>query len=161
MEACEQDWEKIGDDCFLWNTDKKNWTAAEDFCQQEGGHLASVHSIATNDFVLEGMNRTGLDMAWLGGNDIEMEGTWKWVDCTPWEFKFWAPGEPNNGQRWPEHCLHHVFRYPPLKHLEHKWNDVPCSREQGFLCSKRICSGRKYQKTKVTNLLQGLCHQKR
>merc|ERR1719362_321538 len=30
---------------------------AEDFCQKEGGHLASVTSNETKDFVLEGMNR--------------------------------------------------------------------------------------------------------
>jgi hypothetical protein len=77
VESCKQDWEKSGDHCYLWSTDKKNWTSAEDFCQREGGHLASVLSTATFDFVLEGMkNRTGLDsqyghQVWLGGNNIE------------------------------------------------------------------------------------------
>merc|ERR1712210_218930 len=100
---------------------------------------------ATNDFVLEGMkNRAGLDRndkdkeVWLGGNDIEVEGTWKWVDCSPWNATFWARGEPNNNGG-AEHCLHHVFNYPSC--LYGKWNDEPCRREQGFLCSKSICSG--------------------
>jgi len=141
VESCEQDWEKNGDHCYLWNTDKKNWTDAEDFCRKEGGHLASVHSNATFNFVLEGMNRTGLDMPWLGGNDIEVEGTWKWVDCSPWNnLTFWARGEPNNAGGG-EDCLHHVFNFPPATHLNHKWNDLSCSSERGFLCSKSICSG--------------------
>jgi len=138
VESCKQDWEKSGDHCYLWRTDKMNWTSAEDFCQREGGHLASVLSTATFNFVLEGMkNRTGLDsqyghMAWLGGNDIEVEGTWKWVDCSPWNATFWARGEPNSGRS--ENCMHLVLNW-------NGWNDVPCNREQGFLCSKRICSG--------------------
>jgi len=145
VDSCEEDWEKNGDHCYLWSTDKKNWTEAEDFCRKEGGHLASVHSNDTFAFVLEGMNRTGLQMAWLGGNDIEEEGTWKWVDCSPWNVTFtspfWANGEPNNAGG-AEQCLHHVFNYPPFRSsLYGKWNDEGCRREQGFLCSKSICSG--------------------
>ena len=131
----------------MWSTDKKNWNASEDFCKKEGGHLASVHSNATFDFVLEGMNRTGLDMAWLGANDLKVEGTWKWEDCSAWNVAFWAPGEPNSGTdnaNEKEHCLHHVFSYPADPKYNHKWNDVQCSKKQGFLCSKSICSGRKY-----------------
>ena len=79
------------------------------------------------------MNRTVLDRAWLGGNDIEVEGTWKWVDCSPWNLTFWASGEPNNYRGVPENCLTHKFDYG--------WNDVPCSLEYGFLCSKSICPG--------------------
>ena len=104
MEACGEDWEKNGDHCYLWNTDKKNWTDAEDCCRKEGGHLASVTSGATWDFVREGGNRRGLHSFWLGGNDIEEEGAWKWVDCSPWEVTFWAQGEPNRGH---ERCLEH------------------------------------------------------
>jgi len=139
VESCEEDWEENGEHCYLWSTDKKNWTDAEDFCRKEGGHLASVHSTATNDFVLEGMkNRAGLDRngkdkeVWLGGNDIEVEGTWKWTDCSPWNVTFWGRGEPNNVDGG-ENCLHYVSTYG--------WNDVPCIYEQGFLCSKSICSG--------------------
>merc|ERR1712037_204744 len=94
VESCEEDWEKNGEHCYLWSTDKKKWTDAEDFCRKEGGHLASVHSNATFDFLWEGINRTGLPIAWLGGNDLEVEGTWKWVDCSPWNLTFWARGEP-------------------------------------------------------------------
>merc|ERR1719400_2406753 len=52
VESCEEDWERNGDHCYLWSTKKKKWTAAEDFCRKQGGHLASVHSTATFNFVL-------------------------------------------------------------------------------------------------------------
>merc|ERR1711953_1568655 len=70
VESCEQGWEKNGDHCYLWNTDKKNWNDAEDFCQKEGGHLASVTTNATKQYLEEGVNRTAF---WFGGNDIEKE----------------------------------------------------------------------------------------
>jgi len=131
VEACEQDWERNGEHCYLWNTGAKNWTDAEDFCQQAGGHLASaVHTNATNNFILEGTKRRGLGKVWLGGNDIEEEGAWKWTDCTPWEDTFWGSGEPNN--LGGEDCL---------EIRNWKWNDSTCSRERGFVCSKKICSG--------------------
>jgi len=146
VEACGGDWEKNGDHCYFWGTDKKNWTEAEDFCQREGAHLASVTSNATKDFVLEGMNRTGQNNSYIGGNDIEQEGTWKWTDCSPWGTTFWAPSqtapkEPS-GQRG-ENCLHQILKWTlsGSKGYNHKWNDRPCSWEIGFVCGKKICSG--------------------
>lgn len=132
VETCGDDWEKNGDFCYLWKTDKKNWTSAEDFCQQEGCHLASpVHSNFTNDYISVGLRRRGLNRVWLGGNDIDREGVWQWMDCTPWENTFWnLPTEPNNSGG--EHCLEHYYN---------GWNDQTCSSEQGFVCSKKICSG--------------------
>jgi len=152
VEACGEDWEKNGDHCYFWGTDKKNWTEAEDFCQREGGHLASVTSNATRDFVLEGMNRKGLNDAYLGGNDIEEEGTWKWADCTPWGVTFWAPSEPNDAHYQPvgnQNCLHQILKWTHsgAKGYDHKWNDMYCNRGMGlewglgFVCSKKICSG--------------------
>jgi len=133
VEACGQEWEKNGEHCYLWNSEARNWTDAEDFCQQAGGHLASaVHTNATNDFVVEGTKRRGLARVWIGGNDLEEEGTWKWIDCTPWEDTFWSAGEPNN--LGDEGCLEIWDR-------DWKWNDYVCSQEQGFVCSKKICSG--------------------
>ena len=84
------------------------------------------------------MKRTGLGEVWIGGNDIEEEGVWKWVDCTSWaQVVFWAPGEPNatNGD---EACLSYSAS------LGFKWNDLNCDREAGFLCSKKKCPGRNY-----------------
>ena len=98
--------------------------------------MASVVSDATRDFVLKGMERSGLDLAWIGGNDLEEEGIWKWADCTPWDVTFWAEGEPNNccgGEDCLE--LHQV-------HHNKMWNDGVCGLEHGFACSKKICSGR-------------------
>ena len=138
MEECGQGWERNGNNCYLWSTEKKTWADAEHFCQGEGGHLASVPSSAIEDYVKEGLQRHNIDVAWLGGNDIEEEGTWKWADCTPWDYTFWAPREPKN---WGGHedCLQqHGDTHTELP-LAWKWNDKNCNDKFKFLCSKRIC----------------------
>merc|ERR1711962_1654316 len=102
VEACPEGWEANGGHCYLWG-DGKNWTAAEDFCREGGGHLATVNTNDTKEFVLEGLTRRNLDWIWIGGNDLEDEDFWRWTDCTPWEAEFWGPGEPNNSNN--QDCL--------------------------------------------------------
>ena len=132
VETCDEGWEKHGNHCYLWVTKKMNWTAAEDFCQEEGGHLASIAANETMDFVNAGLASRGLGYVWLGGNDIAKEGVWKWTDCTPWEVSFWAPGEPNNNGG-NQHCV--------MVNVNNQWWDYPCLTSNArSLCSKKICS---------------------
>ena len=133
VKSCDK-WEQNGDHCYRWSSDKKNWTDAEDFCRDQGSHLAAVLSNATEEYVLQGMKNRGLDYLWLGGNDIGEEGAWKWTDCSPWKVTFWGKEEPNNGGQ----CLAEGW-------WNGKWNELHCNREVRFLCSKKICSGRTIQ----------------
>jgi len=141
VKACKEGWEENGDHCYFLSTEKKNWFAAESFCQGEGGHLASIHSDATSDIVWGMMKRTSLSQIWIGGSDTGEEGVWKWTDCTPWDFTVWHKGQPSNSG--DEDCLE-VFQFNDqhgTKDANKKWNDNTCSTEQGFVCSKKICSG--------------------
>merc|ERR1719167_1866224 len=94
--ACVDDWEAHDDRCYFWSTNTKTWNEAEAFCQQENGHLASITSEAINQYVMEGMNIRGLGWTWVGGNDIDEEGTWKWTDGSSFQFTFWYSGQPDN-----------------------------------------------------------------
>ena len=109
-----------------------SWYGAEGFCQAAGGHLASVGSSATKDYLTKGMAERGHDEAWFGGSDREEEGTWKWAECAPWDFTFWNPGEPNGGEI--QNCLQY-------DHSHAGWDDVQCTHERFFVCSKKICPG--------------------
>ena len=137
VSACEPYWEENGNHCYLWSTDKKNWTEAEDFCQRKGAHLASVTSAAINNYVLKGIDKRGMYSLWIGGSDLEVNGVWKWTDCSVWDnssFTFWRPGEPNDHLR-SQDCL----SYHPE---DREWDDNRCNGHFGFLCGQRICSGR-------------------
>ena len=53
------------------------------------GYLASVTTAAENTFVL---SKVGNSAAWLGGTDLAVEGTWKWVDGPENGQNFWLQG---------------------------------------------------------------------
>ena len=133
--ACQGNWEKNGDHCYLWSRkgqQKLTWDDAEEFCNKEGGHLASVTSEAINEYIHHEKRKRRISRLWIGGTDKEKEGVWKWSDGSPWEFTKWNKGEPGNGS--DEHCLLH-FGY------DDTWNDYLCTDENNFLCSLPLCSG--------------------
>ena len=113
-----------------------SWNEAEAFCQQKNGHLASITSNSINQYVLEGLTSRGVvGFTWLGGNDIDKEGTWRWTDGSAFDFTAWYLGEPNNKIRGPyvngEDCLH----VPDP--ADHRWNDYFCSAPAAFICGKK------------------------
>ncbi len=101
----------------------------------QSGYLATITSAAEKAFL--DINFGNMD-AWIGANDIAVEGTWIWatgpeigtqfwqggtggVTTAPFNYANWTPsGEPNdfNG----EDCAH--IRSDPAN----TWNDLPCSR---------------------------------
>ena len=96
--------------------------------------MASISSEALRRYVLNGMDLHGYDKIWLGGTDKDEERTWSWSDCTPFDFTSWGRKQPSN--RGNEDCMEMIGGS-----YKGKWNDVSCTKERGFLCSERKCSG--------------------
>ena len=118
----------------------KTWDAAEDFCQTQDSHLASVPSSTVREYILSSMKKKNIPRIWLGGNDKDYEGLWVWTDCSFFGFTSWASGEPNNVGN--EDCIEMWKDWTKSLRGEGMWNDVPCSYyKHPFLCSKKICSG--------------------
>merc|ERR1712240_702482 len=72
---------KVRGPCYRLFKSAKTWQDAENHCQEEGGHLASVHSSEELDFVI-GVQQ--ILWFWVGGTDSE--GNWKWTDGTSFSF---------------------------------------------------------------------------
>ena len=90
--SCPSGWEREGDHCYFWSEEEKNWFEAEEACQRHGGHLASITNQDDDNYIKGKQIR-----AWIGGTDINKEGTWLWTDCSDWSFNSgWRSGEPNN-----------------------------------------------------------------
>ena len=60
---------------------KRNWSDALSFCQRFGADLVKIESQGETEFI----NATwllSLEKMWIGLNDLEVEGVWKWSDNT-------------------------------------------------------------------------------
>ena len=137
--GCPADWAVLGSNCYKAFDSKGNWQDAENHCQGQGGHLASIHSKEENDFVA-GLAKPSDEEPWLGGTNEKSQGSWVWSDGSPFSYTAWGPGQPDNaGGR--EHCLETNWWGAG------QWNTFDCSstvssthHAQKFIC--KIAAGK-------------------
>ena len=72
------------------------WLDAEAFCEQLGGHLATISSQEENDFIYQFIIDAGYTSAYFGLTDRYEEGTWIWVTGEPVTYTNWHTDEPNS-----------------------------------------------------------------
>ena len=146
VSSCPKGWEENGSHCYYWSTRNNSmrvtWVEAEDACVQLGGHLASITSNATNEYVLKKIvsrfNRFWI--YWIGGINIGRgHNVWKWTDCSDWEFTDWGENPPSGSLgNLPENdqlCL-------TIHKLKGTWRAARCEYERNVLCSRKLCSGK-------------------
>ena len=63
----------------------KYWADAESHCNDQNGHLVSIHTNYENDLFQQFQRRynKGGHKVWLGGSDSRIEGVWEWSDGSP------------------------------------------------------------------------------
>src|SRR5207253_2275615 len=87
--------------CYLSVANAVAWDAARAACIGWGGDLAGLSSIAERQLV---GGKLATD-AWIGGTDVQAEGTFVWCNGEPW-LAAWSANEPNNGAPLgPENCV--------------------------------------------------------
>ncbi len=72
-------------------TDKISWDEAVEFCESQGGHLATITSEAENNAItslLSGENTA----YWIGAECTN--GVWNWITDENWNYTNWGSGEP-------------------------------------------------------------------
>ncbi|XP_049601016.1 secretory phospholipase A2 receptor-like isoform X1 [Syngnathus scovelli] len=76
------------DSCYRFEGRRRTWQDAENFCKDEGGHLASLHSLVVGQFLFAHVRRDGQGwLAWLGlkKNDVYFEWSDRsTTDDVPW-----------------------------------------------------------------------------
>ncbi len=113
---------ELGDRRFCFYHRALDWAAAADACETHGGRLARVDSVALA--VALGA-KFGHERWWLGANDREKEGEWRWDDGRLADYGHWADGEPNS--RGNEDCASWAA-------VNGTWIDAPCDQQKGILC---------------------------
>ena len=110
-----------------------NWEYALQYCQERGGHLATISDERENSFLYRYMQDAGYRSAYFGFSDAENEGNWQWCTNESVVYTNWAPGEPNNDNKKENYAM---FYY---KFSDGTWNDgdFGSSTENGgtaFIC---------------------------
>ena len=70
--SCPDGWEEFEGSCYLLIESVQNWQDAENDCILRGGHLASIHSKAEGDFIIE-LDGSSTTLIWLGATDAAKE----------------------------------------------------------------------------------------
>ncbi|CAG0881714.1 unnamed protein product [Cyprideis torosa] len=85
--------------CYYLGTESVNWQTAYARCLAMGMDLTSIHRDEENLFVVALHQAFGTtEDFWLGLNDIIEEGTFRWTDGTPLNYRNWlaSPPQPDN-----------------------------------------------------------------
>jgi len=99
----------------------KTWPVSKTYCESIGGHLATITSQDENNFIFNNLVKGASTVGcWLGGNDADVEGEWRWVTNENWDYSNWDSGEPNDGLgRGQDHL--HMYTSPGKSG---RWDDA-------------------------------------
>ncbi|CAL8332849.1 unnamed protein product [Lota lota] len=124
-EDLKQGWQRFGNSFYLFSKTKKDWLDSRNDCLQRNADLVVINSMEEQEFT-----KSSIGNHWIGLNDRETEGEWKWVDGSGITFRNWGRGEPN-GVSKKEECAEQRGRTLP-----NIWNDDFCNRQFFWICEK-------------------------
>ncbi|RVE62049.1 hypothetical protein OJAV_G00176930, partial [Oryzias javanicus] len=111
---------------YFFNQRTLTMEEARHFCKQAHGDLVSINSYAENAFLWKQISHH-YGQYWIGLN-LDLDGTFVWMDDSEVIFQLWDEGQPNNGN-FEEHCavitLHTGF-----------WHDYNCGYEHKSICKR-------------------------
>ncbi|XP_040027915.2 macrophage mannose receptor 1 isoform X1 [Gasterosteus aculeatus] len=126
---CADNWNRIGlrNYCYkLFESSKKTWFEARDYCRAIGGDLLSIHSADENQIL-------GSAVAWIGLSAPDSVTGYVWSDGSPLQFQHWEADEPNNKNN-VESC---ATMRTDKRRESGSWNDVHCETYLEWLCQIR------------------------
>ncbi|XP_030582144.1 C-type lectin domain family 4 member F-like [Archocentrus centrarchus] len=124
----QQGWVYFRGSFYYFSSIKKSWNDSREDCLQRGADLVIISSREEQNLIRQFRGYT-----WIGMTDTEEEGTWKWVDGTLLDKRYWHTGEPNNYNGLEEDCGE-----IKLVEDENKWNDIECNTENFWICEKMV-----------------------
>ncbi|XP_077330027.1 C-type lectin domain family 10 member A-like [Lithobates pipiens] len=129
---CSKGWMRYGISCYYFSSNSRPWNVSKKDCEEREAHLIVINSEGEMNFLRGIANKR---FVWLGLTDLD--GTWKWVDGTPYEVtpKFWEEGQPDN---WMGHGYGGGEDCAVLRPSSNEWNDGHCSPNFSYVCEKKI-----------------------
>ncbi|XP_053186720.1 macrophage mannose receptor 1-like [Scomber japonicus] len=106
--------------------DRQAMEDARKFCQKRHGDLVSINSEAERVFLWKQKSRR-YGTFWIGLN-VELDGTYEWMDGSPVVFQKWAEGQPDF-KNYDENCA--IMNY-----YTGFWHDYNCGNEYEAICKR-------------------------
>ncbi|XP_061609681.1 C-type lectin domain family 4 member E-like isoform X2 [Phyllopteryx taeniolatus] len=151
INCCRHGWFRHASNCYLpYREKRKNWKDAQNHCESMNSLLVKIETDDEQAFLTDLVDDHDLQpSAWIGLNDIEVEGQFKWVDGTDLsDLTFWEPKEPNNNHEvHGQDCVTIKARKKAKKSNKrnkkdvkwyHSWDDVICNARRYFMCKACI-----------------------
>ncbi|XP_038046213.1 lymphocyte antigen 75-like [Patiria miniata] len=128
----DTDWKELDSYCYYVSNTYVSWHDAEEWCNQNGGYLASIHSAVENQFILD-LFPYRYQTAWIGYSKMfDGSGTdkYRWTDGSdPLDYTSgWGVGEPDD-QFGSQKCANMEW--------DGTWEDNNCGALEGFACKRR------------------------
>ncbi|XP_052784285.1 alpha-N-acetylgalactosamine-specific lectin-like [Mya arenaria] len=96
VSKCQMDWTMFDVSCYQLFPITKSWDAARNACKQVNATLASITSKDEEDFIntqIKGIS----GKIYIGANDRDGEGHWKWESGEVWAYEHFAERQPDGG----------------------------------------------------------------
>lgn len=95
-----------------------SWTEAKEYCENLGGHLATITSSEEQEFINESLLSIGEKSTYfIGLSRTDANSQWNWVTGEAFEYTNWDIGEPNSNSE------HYVHMYRTV-HTLGTWNNT-------------------------------------
>jgi len=119
--VCPPSWTALGQGCYMFLEERMNWFMAKAACEARSGYLVEVDTEDENNLLIAETQRLGLRSLWIGLNDLDNQGVWRWSryrrKAVFTAFSFGKPSY-NVERNGMEHCV-------ILKH-RNGWNNIDC-----------------------------------
>jgi len=117
--------------CYMFFERGKQWEDASNACRamSQDAHLATLTSAAENDLVtalLSGQE------AWIGFEDMTLEGSFRWVTGELVNYTNFADGEPNDGGGNEDCAITNKIE----SETSGQWDDRNCGLPYGYVCER-------------------------
>uniref|UniRef100_A0A914R771 C-type lectin domain-containing protein n=1 Tax=Panagrolaimus davidi TaxID=227884 RepID=A0A914R771_9BILA len=75
----------------------ETWVNAENRCEIDGAHLASIHDITESLFIAHmAFPDNTVPHLWMGLYTEDKNAHWQWTDKTSFDYPSWQPGQPDS-----------------------------------------------------------------
>ena len=111
---------------YAFCSDSRTWAAAQEFCTENGYHLAVVNDVAEQNFLLSNITQ----YRWIGYSDQVEEGSFEWEGDDS-NYTQWCDGQPDDSSN-NEDCA--VIRWSS----NGCWGDRSCTTTRPFICEAAV-----------------------